>query len=200
MGGFSRPVFWRMIGPVNAILYPVAANAEQALSRPFGRAAREREAKAMAGEAVVFTTELVGPAFSDRDAALAAYRDRLETAALEERCCQLVERIVAEPGQAPRLTPVTPTFQDGRRWPTPPSAPPRTAWRLLISYWRPASAAEAEPPQARVVRRARAEVKAEDLRVLARSPLRPIKPQQPLDIGLFETRLPEAPHIIVPDE
>lgn len=189
-----------MIGPVNAILYPVAANAEQALSRPLGRAAREREAKAMAGEAVVFTSELVGPAFPNRDAAVAAYRDRLETTALEDRCCQLVERIVAEPGQAPRLAPVSPSFQDGRRWPAPSSAPLRTAWRLLISYWRPASAAEVEPPQARVVRRARAEVKPEDLRALAHTPLRPIKPQQPLDIGLFETRLPEAPHIVVPDE
>ena len=33
-----------------------------------------------------------------------------------------------------------------------------------------------------------------------RQPLQPFKPQQPLDIGLFETRLPESPHIIVPDE
>jgi hypothetical protein len=35
---------------------------------------------------------------------------------------------------------------------------------------------------------------------MAQAPLRPIEPQQPLDIGLFETRLPEAPHIVVPDE
>ena len=31
-------------------------------------------------------------------------------------------------------------------------------------------------------------------------PLRPVEPQQPLDIGLFETRLPENPAIVVPDE
>jgi hypothetical protein len=30
--------------------------------------------------------------------------------------------------------------------------------------------------------------------------MRAVQPQQPLDIGLFEFRLPEAPDIIVPDE
>ena len=39
-----------------------------------------------------------------------------------------------------------------------------------------------------------AAVRGADVVVLA------VKPQQPLDIGLFETRLPEAPHIVVPDE
>jgi hypothetical protein len=38
------------------------------------------------------------------------------------------------------------------------------------------------------------------VRAIARAPLRPVKPQQPLDIGLFETRPPEAPHIVMPDE
>jgi len=185
---------------VNAILYPVAANPEQALARPAGRAAREREAKAVAGEPVTFATEPVGPAFPSREAALDAYRERIEAVAPEDRYCQLVERVVSEPGHAARLAPVSPTFQDGRRWPAPPSAPPRTVWRLLISYWRPASAPAAEAPQARVARRAGAEVAPETLKAIARQPLRPVKPQQPLDIGLFETRLPEAPHIIVPDE
>lgn len=189
-----------MIGPVNAILYPVAANAEQALSRPQGRAAREREAKALAGEGVVFATEPVGPAFPSRDAALESFRERVEAMAVEDRYCQLVERIVSEPGRLARLAPVSPTFEDGRRWPAPPAEPPRTAWRLLISYWRPLSAPSAEAPQARVARKAGSEVAPETLRAIARQPLRPVKPQQPLDIGLFETRLPEAPHIVVPDE
>ena len=35
---------------------------------------------------------------------------------------------------------------------------------------------------------------------IAHQPLRPVKPQQPLDIGLFEVRLPESPDIVVPDE
>ena len=30
--------------------------------------------------------------------------------------------------------------------------------------------------------------------------LRATKPQQPLDIGLFEVHPPEAPHIVMPDE
>ncbi|MFC3067958.1 hypothetical protein [Phenylobacterium soli] len=189
-----------MIGAVNAILYPVAVNPEQALSRPLGRAAREREARALAREGVVFATEPVGPAFPSREAALEAYRERIEALNAEDRYCQLVERIVTEPGRLARLAPVSPTFENGRRWPAPPTEPPRTVWRLLISYWRPASAPTAEAPQARVARKAGSEVAPETLKAIARQPLKPVKPQQPLDIGLFETRLPEAPHIVVPDE
>lgn len=189
-----------MIGSVNAILYPVAQNAEQALSRPAGRAAREREAKALAGEAVSFATEPVGPAFPSREAALEAYRERIEPFAPEDRYCQLVERIVTQPGKPQRLAPVSPTFAEGRRWPEPPKEPPRTAWRLMISYWRPASAPAADAPQARVARKAGEGLDRDALKTIAQQPLRPVKPQQPLDIGLFERTLPEAPHIVVPDE
>jgi hypothetical protein len=189
------------IKPVNAILYPVAQNPEQALSRPAGRAAREVEAKRVAGEPVSFATEPVGPAFPSREAALDAYRERIEPFQPEDRYCQLVERIVTEAGKPQRLAPVSPTFAEGRRWPAPPKEPPRTVWRLMISYWRPASAPSAEAPQARVARRKAAEpVTPETLRAIASQPLRPVKPQQPLDIGLFEAPLPEAPHIVVPDE
>jgi hypothetical protein len=189
-----------MIGSVNAILYPVAANPEQALSRALGRASREREAAKLAGEAVVFASEPVGPAFPSREAALDAYRERVEAIQPEDRYCQLVERMVSEGGRPQRLAPVAPTYEDGRRWPAPPVERPRTAWRLLISYWRPASATGADAPQARVARKAGEEVTAETLKAITRQPLQPVKPQQPLDIGLFETRLPESPHIIVPDE
>ena len=192
---------------MTAILYPVAANAEQALSQPRGRAAREREAVKAAGEAVVFATDLAGPAFATREAALDAYRGRLEddrhgfTPALEDRWCRLSEHIVVEPGRAAPLAPVQPTYQDGRRWPPPPAAPPRTAWRLLVSYWRIASAERPlEAPQARQARRSRRNVDTATLRAIARQPLRPVEPQQPLDIGLFEARLPENPSIVVPDE
>ena len=54
---------------MTAILYPVAANAEQALARPLGRAARESDARRVAGEAVGFTTDPAGPAFATREAA-----------------------------------------------------------------------------------------------------------------------------------
>lgn len=196
-----------MKGDMTAILYPVAANAEQALSKPLGRAAREREAKAAAGEPVVFTTDVVGPAFATREAALEAYKGRLEdersgfTPEVEDRWCKLTEHAVAEPGRTAPLGPVQPTFEDGRRWPKPPETPPRTAWRLLVSYWRVASAERPiEAPQARQARRSQRRVDPETLRAIARQPLRPVEPQQPLDIGLFEARLPENPSIVVPDE
>src|SRR6185369_8560170 len=193
-----------MISQMTAISYPVAGNAEQALSRPLGRAVREREALAVAGEAVVFTTDAMGPAFATYEAALEAYKGRVEderTGAAPEpqdRYCRLAEQVVVQPGQ--RLTPVEPTFEDGHRWPKP-AQPPSTAWRLMVSYWRVATAARPiEAPQARRARRAKQALDPETLRTIAREPLRPVEPQQPLDIGLFEVRLPEAPHIVMPDE
>lgn len=196
-----------MFRVMTAILYPVAANAEQALSQPLGRAVREREAHAAAGEAVVFTTEVAGPAFATREAALDAYQGRVEddrsgfTPAVEDRWCRLAEHAVAEPGRTAPLGPVEPTFEDGRRWPAPSQSQPRTAWRLVVSYWRVASAERPlDAPQARQARRLRRNVDAETLRAIARQPLRPVEPQQPLDIGLFEARLPENPSIVVPDE
>ena len=75
----------------------------------------------------------------------------------------------------------------------------------MVSYWRigeAASEADADAEQARAMRR-RAEaaaLNAAELRALAQQPLRPVKPQQPLDVGLFEVPAPEAPHILIPDE
>lgn len=181
---------------MTAILYPVAANAELALSAPKGRAAREREAVGVAREAVVFTTDPVGPAFATREAALAAYGARVEAAGAEDAYCRLAEQIVAG-----KPKPVEPAFEDGHRWPKPPEHPPKTAWRLMVSYWRVASAERPlEAPQARMARRSRKPLAPEALSAMARQPLRPVEPQQPLDIGLFETRLPENPAIVVPDE
>ena len=94
-----------------------------------------------------------------------------------------------------------PTYADGRRWPDPPKKPPKTVWRLSVSYWRVGTAERPlDPPQARAARKAGQPLDADTLRAIARAPLRPTKPQQPLDIGLFETRPPEAPHIVMPDE
>ena len=83
---------------MTAILYPVAANAEQAMAGPLGRAAREREAAGVAGEAVVFTTDPAGPAFATREAAVEAYA----RAGGRARGARLAEQIL--PGQklAPR--------------------------------------------------------------------------------------------------
>jgi hypothetical protein len=192
---------------MSAILYPVAANAEAALTRPKGRAAREREARTLAGGPVRFVTEPTGPGFASREAALDAYAGRLDDPrpgrgvqiAPEDRYCSLAERI--EGAATPE--PVQPVFAGGRRWPKAAAVRGATVVRLMISYWRlgdDETAALAE--QARAMRR-RAEAAALDagqLRALARQPLRPVKPQQPLDAGLFEMPAPEAPHILIPDE
>ena len=106
---------------MSAILYPVAANAEAALARPKGRAAREREARTLAGGPVRFVTEPTGPGFASREAALDAYAGRLDDTrpgrsvqiAPEDRYCSLAERI--EGAATPE--PVQPVFAGGRRWP-----------------------------------------------------------------------------------
>jgi len=194
-----------MMVPVTAILYPVAASAEEALSRPKGRAARERQATAVGGGAVRFVTEEAGPAFATREALLDAFAGRLDDPrpgrpliAPEDHYLAVVARTQ---GAAP--APVEPVFRGGRRWPAPAARRSGAAFRLTISYWRILGADEAAPDdQARDLRR-RAEAAALDpgrLRALAQQPLRPVKPQQPLDVGLFEAPAPEAPHILIPDE
>ena len=193
---------------MNAILYPVAANAEAAFAQPKGRAARERKAKDIGGGSVRFVTEPTGPAFASRDAALDAYAGRLDdprpgrgvTVAPEDHYCGLAERFE---GAAPP-PPAEPVFAKGRRWPKAAPLHGKPVFRLMISYWRTAGAEDEliAVEQARATRR-RAEAAALDatqLRALARQPLRPVKPQQPLDAGLFEMPAPEAPHILIPDE
>jgi hypothetical protein len=188
------------------ILYPVAASVEAALAAPAGRAAREREAKALAaGEAVHFVCEETGPLFSTREAALDAYAGRLDDdrrgravqVAPEDRYLTL--RPVSD-AQAPP-PPIEPSFADGRRWPAPPAARPTLGFRLLVSYWRIGEAAQQPLDQARSMRRrVGARPSREEVRALARQPLRAVRPQQPLDIGLFEAPAPEAPHILIPDD
>ena len=92
-------------------------------------------------------------------------------------------------------------ISEGRRWPKTQGHSPQTVWRLSVSFWRVAGAAELAD-QARQARRALRgkRLDAEALRELSRQPLRPVRPQQPLDTGLFEAPAPEAPHILIPDE
>ena len=111
--------------------------------------------------------------------------------------CRLTEQIL--PGQ--KVPHAQASCEDGHRWSQPSQPPPRTAWRLMVSYWRIATAERPiEAPQARAARRARQPLDPKTVQAMARQPLRPIEPQQPLDIGLFEFRPPEAPHIVMPDE
>jgi hypothetical protein len=191
---------------MSAILYPVAANADRALAQPVGRAARASDAQALAQGEVEFVTQEVGPAFATKTEALAAYPARLDDEdkrrflAAGDRYCTLRE-VVAK-GTSRKLKQSKATLKDGRRWSSPPSLP-ATAWRLSISYWRIKGAEEiAAMAQARQARRTAAPepLDAAALRALSRQPLAPVQAQRPLDIGLFEFRPPEAPHLIIPDE
>lgn len=190
------------------VLYPVAENAEAALTAPRGFAVRQREAERLAEGSVTFATDLVGPAFPSEAEALDAYAGRLDDERPERRMqvtpearwCAL--RPVAPKGKRRRRT-VAPINRDGRRWPVPDAAAQGPCWRLSVSYWRIGTGAPESPAEAarKLRRKAGAEgLDAASLRALAQQPLRAVRPQQPLDIGLFETRLPEAPHIIVSDE
>lgn len=195
---------------MTAVLYPVAANADEAFAAPRGRAARERQASTIAGEAVAFVTEPVGPPYATREAALDALAGRVEDdrpgragiLPAEDRILALVERAAPRGRKAAGPAPVKPTFEGGRRWPAPAPAP-ETFWQAMISYWRvgpPPVRPESQRQARQARRRAQGGLDHETLRAYTRQPLRAVKPQQPLDIGLFETRLPEAPHIVVPDE
>ena len=198
---------------MTAVCYPIAPNAEAALSGPRGRAARESEAGSIIGADVEFASEAVGPAFASRDAALDAYAGRVDDERAgrgvlvqpEDRFCELRELAAAPPPRPGKVKPMHPVYRGGRRWPAPPP-PPDTVWRLSISYWR-IQAAVAEPLAGSVAgaapERARsrdAMMDAQALQARLSQPLRPVKPQQPLDIGLFEVHPPEAPHILMPDE
>ncbi|HEX6860270.1 MAG TPA: hypothetical protein VF138_08755 [Caulobacteraceae bacterium] len=179
-------------------LYPIAANAEAALNAPLGKAAREREARAVAGREVEFISEDVGPAFETAEAAEAAFANHLEGGVARIR-----EVVAKVKGRTPVVAPVRPVYAGGRRWPKIDQPLAKTVWRLSISYWRivdPARYAELE--QARKARKAALgeNLDAAALRALAGQPLQAVKPQQPLDVGLFEYRLPEDPSTIIPDE
>lgn len=183
---------------MNAILYPVAPNAETALAAPLGKAARLREARDLAGREVEFVSEDVGPAFDTAEAAEAAFAKALEGGA-----ARLREVVAAVRGRIPVVAPVRPTYADGHRWPKAEAPLAKTVWRLSVSYWRlvdPERFAALE--QARKARRTETGegLGRDALRALASQPLRPVKPQQPLETGLFEYRLPENPSIVIPDE
>lgn len=192
---------------MSAILYPVAATAERALAAPLGRAARASEAQAVARGEVVFVSEPAGPAFDSYEAALAAWGGRIDdgkpghTVQPADRYCTLREVVAGvPPRRAEKARRSRPTYADGRRW-SPPPTPAATVWRLSVSYWRIVADEElAAMEQARKTRRRANDLDPATLRALARQPLQPVRPQQPLDIGLFEFRPPDAPHIVMPDE
>jgi hypothetical protein len=188
------------------VRYPIATSAEAALTRPLGRAVREREARETAGEEVEFVRELAGSPFETREAALQMYAGLVDEEGLrpvppEDRFCELVE-VIADQGRRRIGDQAEPVCRDGHRWPKPRRAL-KTSYRLSIGYWRPVSARPALPvDQARAARK-REESKrltAAELRAIASQPLKAVKPQQALDIGLFEVFAAGSPHLLMPDE
>ena len=190
---------------MTAILYPVAETAEAALHAPRGYAEREQAARLLGG-AVRFVTEVTGPAFATREAALDAYAGCVEderperpVLAPELRWRQLAPVSSAD-GRPTTQALERPSFRNGRRWPTP--KPVATLWRLAVSYWRIEDTRSLPEGPARRMRRTDAgrDLDAAALTALSRQPMQAMRPQQPLDIGLFEVRLPEAPDTVMPDE
>ena len=187
--------------------YPIANTAEEALKAPQGRAMREREAAGLAGHDVAFAREYAGPTFATRAAAEAAYAGHIDAEGgsrvpPEDRYCELIEVIEAEPKRTSGGGQAEPTNEAGQRWPKPKRLL-KTVWRLSIGYWKIVDrSAEPALRQAREARRSEESeaLDAAQLRAMARQPLTPVKPQQPLDIGLFEMVPPEAPHLTIPDE
>ena len=191
---------------MTAILYPVAETAEAALHAPQGYAARERDAQAQHGT-VRFVSEITGPAFATREAALDAYAGRVEDERpgrpqpAPEALWSRLAPVSSADGRPVRKAPARPIYRHGRRW---PEVEPKTStlWRLSVSYWQLQADEAAPKGSARDLRRTEVgrDLDARALTALTRQPMRAVQPQQPLDIGLFEFRLPEAPDIIVPDE
>ncbi len=172
---------------MSAILYPIANSPAQALEQPVGRAARESDAQRLAGEAVSFVREFVGQPFRDEEEARRVWAARLDGPGSglqpEDRFCDL-----------------KPIIQRSRV----PFVAPHSVWRLSVGYWKIGAVVnpKADLPQARAARRTRKGDLPDTaaLGALAHQPLRPIKPQQPLDIGLFEVPMPEDPQRLIPDE
>ncbi len=190
-----------------SVLFPIAADAQAALEAPLGRAARARDAERAVHAEVVFVRELTGPAYATREAGEAAVSGRVDVAGgpsvpPEDRYCELVETTAAASGKTARGGQAEPVFEAGHRWPKP-KRPLKTVWRLSVGYWRLVEhTAPAMLPQARAARRS-GEAQTLDpasLRAMAEQPLKPVSPQRPLDIGLFEVRPPDQPHLIIPDE
>lgn len=198
---------------MSAILYPIAPNADSALAKPLGRAAREREAGRLAQGPVVFVTEPAGPAFPTEAEAMTAWSGRIDDPAKsrsvqpEDRYCGLREMLAPSVGRRPRMRQAKAACRDGKRWSSPPALP-TTVWRLSVSYWRVMNAeeqAQIEREKIAQARRVRRQASSEGLdaaalRAMVHEPMRAFRPQQPLDIGLFEFRPPDAPHILMPDE
>ena len=191
---------------MSLVRYPIATSAEAALSSPLGHAERESEAVRLAGKAVAFISQDMGPEFDNREAALEAWREQLADLSAEDLWRKVRETVALISSRMPGPKQLTPTFEAGKRWPAPPPKP-KTIWRLNVTFWQPIVdqvevPAEQTGPQARKLRRDpdAEQLDGATLRALAQQPLRPQRLQKGLDIGLFEVRAPEDPTRLIADE
>ena len=107
---------------MSLVRYPIAASVEAALSSPLGHAERESEAVRLAGKAVAFVSQDMGPEFDSRDAALEAWREHLTDLPPEDLWRKLRETVAPVSGRMPGPKQLTPTGEAGKRGPAPPRA------------------------------------------------------------------------------
>ncbi len=166
--------------------FPLANDPATALSAPAGRARSLAEARALHAGAKELAAGFGPGTFSDVAEAIARHGEAVAAGYAE---IVPVFEGVAGPGK--------PLARGGnKRWPIP--RPPRALrWRIVVRYW-PIPAVET--PVAR--RRAAASPKLRPESPEGR--LRPVKPQAPLDFGLFagdyEVPARDDPDLLIPDE
>lgn len=179
------------------IHYPIAADVQSALKAGVMTATRETEAETLAGAHVVFASEWVGPAYADRDSALAGWVGRLEddrdghafNPPPEDRFCKLICRMA--------------TLGEKKRARAPAAEP---VWQVSVSYWKimaaPRHAVTPAKDQARKLRKSSkgSKLTSEDVQGLVEAPLQPYRLQKGLDFGLFDFIPPDNPNIVIADE
>lgn len=166
--------------------FPVASDPSGALSAPAGRARSLAEARALNGDAQELAAGFAPGIFSDMAEALACHGD-----AVAAGCAEIVPVFegVARPGKPMARG-------GGRRWPSP--RPERALrWRVVVRYW-PIPASRPVSPRRREMASAKVRPQSPDGR------LQPLKPQAPLDFGLFagdyEVPARDDPDLLIPDE
>ena len=200
------------------VKYPVARSGAEVLNTGLSAltasAYRRSDALKLCESDVHFTSELVGPEFSSQADGLDYYKglvedDRpgqrfspdVEKRFLELKC--LFKRGCGRPKKLKRTAGVE--TSDAPPFYTPPAL--ATYWRLSVTYWRimekkrVASTATLTAYSDKKSRRKRGKsLSAEELAAIANTPLRSLRPQLGMTIGLFEVPLPENPALLIPDE
>ena len=184
--------------------YPIATDGHAALAAlragSIRTAAREKEAETLAGEAVAFVSESIGPLYNSEADARQAYAGVLD----DQRVCSLTCRIASPPPRHHK--PTQPVFEEGIRWPKAEGTR-TTVWQVSVSYWKvlpaPRTVTSGAPDgQARKLRKtARGyDLTPEQILALTETPLTAARPQKALDFGLFDFIPPDNPGIVIADE